>query len=89
MGCGNSKVLPEASKKSYVSVVQSLVAFSKGHEDDDEPKKQKKKQKSPWFSASVDNPHLGSSSKQQIKQRQEWNKVPRYKDKFEPRVTAR
>uniref|UniRef100_A0A668UHF6 Protein kinase domain-containing protein n=1 Tax=Oreochromis aureus TaxID=47969 RepID=A0A668UHF6_OREAU len=78
MGCGNSKVLPEASKKSYVSVVQSLVAFSKGHEDDDEPKKQKKKQKSPWFSASVDNPHLGSSSKQQIKQRQEWNKVPRY-----------
>uniref|UniRef100_A0A3P9CX51 Serine/threonine-protein kinase H1-like n=1 Tax=Maylandia zebra TaxID=106582 RepID=A0A3P9CX51_9CICH len=78
MGCGNSKVLPEASKKSYVSVVQSLVAFSKGHEDDDEPKKQKKKQKNPWFSASVDNPHLGPSSKQQIKQRQEWNKVPRY-----------
>ncbi|KAF3836430.1 hypothetical protein F7725_028988 [Dissostichus mawsoni] len=31
MGCGNTKVLPEASKKGYVSVVQSLVAFSKAH----------------------------------------------------------
>ena len=40
MGCGNGKVLPEASKRGYVGVVQSLVAFSKAQDDDDDgPKK--------------------------------------------------
>uniref|UniRef100_A0A3Q0SQ67 Si:ch211-27e6.1 n=1 Tax=Amphilophus citrinellus TaxID=61819 RepID=A0A3Q0SQ67_AMPCI len=82
MGCGNSKVLPEASKKGYVSVIQSLVAFSKGHEDN-EPKKHKEQQNSPW------SPHLAPNSQQKFRQGQQRDKVARYKDKFEPRVTAR
>uniref|UniRef100_A0A3B5B171 Serine/threonine-protein kinase H1-like n=1 Tax=Stegastes partitus TaxID=144197 RepID=A0A3B5B171_9TELE len=62
MGCGNSKVLPEASKKGYVSVVQSLVVFSKRHEGD-EPKKHKEKRRGPWFSNSDDGPRPTSSGR--------------------------
>ncbi|XP_035513065.1 serine/threonine-protein kinase H1 homolog [Morone saxatilis] len=89
MGCGNSKVLPEASKKGYVSVVQSLVAFSKAH-DDDEPKKRTEKQKSPWFSTSVKNLQPPSNIQQQtLRDGRHQDKVAKYKDKFDPRVTAR
>ncbi|XP_059183408.1 serine/threonine-protein kinase H1-like [Centropristis striata] len=92
MGCGNSKVLPEASKKGYVSVVQSLVAFSKAHHDDDEPKKKKcaGKQRGLWFSTNVKNPPPASNSQQQIlKDGRPRDRVAKYKDKFDPRVTAR
>lgn len=78
-------MLPEASKKGYTSVMQSLVAFSKAHEED-EAKKHKEKQRSPWFSATVGSPHPAPSSQQQFRR---GDKVGRYKDKFEPRVTAR
>ncbi|XP_008290937.1 serine/threonine-protein kinase H1-like [Stegastes partitus] len=88
MGCGNSKVLPEASKKGYVSVVQSLVVFSKRHEGD-EPKKHKEKRRGPWFSNSDDGPRPTSSGRQQFTQRRERDKAASYKDTFEPRVTAR
>uniref|UniRef100_A0A3B4UAC9 Si:ch211-27e6.1 n=1 Tax=Seriola dumerili TaxID=41447 RepID=A0A3B4UAC9_SERDU len=91
MGCGNSKVLPEASKKSYVSVVQSLVAFSKAHGgDDDEPKKRLEKQRGPWFSTSV-KCHQPPSNSQQliIRDGRQQDKAAKYKDKFDPRVTAR
>ncbi len=89
MGCGNSKVLPEASKKGYVSVVQSLVAFSKAH-DDDEPKKRAEKQRGLWFSTSVKNLQPVSNSQQQtLRDGRRRDKVATYKDKFDPRVTAR
>lgn len=88
MGCGNAKVLPEASKKGYVSVVQSLVAFSRVR-DDDQPKKRKEKRGGPWFSAVVDNSQPTSNSQTQLRQGCHRDKVARYKDKFEPRVTAR
>ncbi|XP_037613105.1 serine/threonine-protein kinase H1-like [Sebastes umbrosus] len=86
MGCGNSKVLPEASKKGYVSVVQSLVAFSKAH--DDEPKKRAKKQRGLWFPTGVKNLQPASNSQQQIL-RDGRRQGTKYKDKFDPRVTAR
>uniref|UniRef100_A0A3B4YXW9 Si:ch211-27e6.1 n=1 Tax=Seriola lalandi dorsalis TaxID=1841481 RepID=A0A3B4YXW9_SERLL len=91
MGCGNSKVLPEASKKSYVSVVQSLVAFSKAHGgDDDEPKKRLEKQRGPWFSTSVKSHQPPSNSQQLIiRDGRQQDKAAKYKDKFDPRVTAR
>ncbi|XP_075936977.1 serine/threonine-protein kinase H1-like [Anarhichas minor] len=89
MGCGNGKVLPEASKKGYVSVVQSLVAFSKAR-GDDEPKKRAEKQRSLWFSTSVKNLQPASNSQRQIlRDGPHRDKVTKYKDKFDPRVTAR
>ncbi|XP_041670675.1 serine/threonine-protein kinase H1-like [Cheilinus undulatus] len=84
MGCGTSKVLPEASKKGYVSVVQSLIAFSKACDGDDEPKKHAR---GAWFSSGVKNPPQRPNSQQQMQRPQD--KVARYKDKFDPRVTAR
>uniref|UniRef100_A0A3Q1F5E3 Serine/threonine-protein kinase H1-like n=1 Tax=Acanthochromis polyacanthus TaxID=80966 RepID=A0A3Q1F5E3_9TELE len=86
MGCGNGKVLPEASKKGYASVVQSLVVFSKKQEDD-EPKKHKEKRRGPWFSSTVNCPQLTSNTQQQSRRGRD--KAASYKDKFEPRVTAR
>lgn len=87
MGCGNGKVLPDASVKGYVSVVQSLVAFSKARGDDDEPKK---KQKPVWFSTGVKNLPAGTSSQQQaVRDERHQDKVIKYKDKFDLRVTAR
>ncbi|XP_019134927.1 serine/threonine-protein kinase H1 [Larimichthys crocea] len=91
MGCGNSKVLPEASKKGYVSVVQSLVAFRKAHDDgDDEPKKRTEKQSGLWFSTHVKNLQPASNIQQQtLRDGRHPGKVTKYKDKFDPRVTAR
>nr|XP_046228108.1 serine/threonine-protein kinase H1-like [Scatophagus argus] len=89
MGCGNSKVLPEASKKSYVSVVQSLVAFSKAH-DDDELKKQMAKQRDPWISTSAKSPQPAPNIQQHThRDGRDQEKAAKYKDKFDPRVTAR
>ncbi|XP_034718688.1 serine/threonine-protein kinase H1-like [Etheostoma cragini] len=90
MGCGNSKVLPVASKKGYVSVVQSLVAFRKAHgnDDDDEPKKHAERRRGPWFSTSVKNPQPASNS-QVPRDGRHQDRVAKYKDKFDPRVTAR
>ena len=86
MGCGINKVLPEAS----MSVVQSLVAFSKARGDDDELKKCAEKHGGPWFSTGVKNLEPVRSSRQPMRMdgRQQ-DKVSRYKDKFDPRVTAR
>lgn len=90
MGCGNSKVLPEASMKGYVSVVQSLVAFGKAQGDDDEPKKRTEKRRGPWFSTSGENPQPASNIQQQtLRGGRQQDKVAKYKDKFDPRVTAR
>ncbi|XP_054479345.1 serine/threonine-protein kinase H1-like [Anoplopoma fimbria] len=90
MGCGNGKVPPEGSKKGFVSVVQSLVAFSKAHDDDVEPKKRTEKQRGSWFSTSVKNLQPASNSQQQIlRDDRHRDKVIKYKDKFDPRVTAR
>ncbi|XP_070841853.1 serine/threonine-protein kinase H1-like [Chaetodon trifascialis] len=87
MGCGNGKVLPEASKRGYVSVVQSLVAFSKA-QDDDGPKKSTEKQRGPWFCTSVKNRQPAPNVQQQTL-RDGRDRVSKYKDKFDPRVTAR
>ncbi|KAK5877994.1 hypothetical protein CesoFtcFv8_025448 [Champsocephalus esox] len=89
MGCGNTKVLPEASKKGYVSVVQSLVAFSKAH-GDDESNKHAKKRRAPWFYTGAKNLQPASSGQQQIlREGRQQARVAKYKDKFDPRVTAR
>lgn len=86
MGCGNSKVLPEASAKGYASVVQSLVAFSKAGGDEDEPKKQR----GPWFSTAVkDLPPASNIQQQTLRDGRHQDKAAKYKDKFDPRVTAR
>lgn len=80
---------PDASKKGYVSVVQSLVAFSKTHEDV-ESKKRTEKQRGPWFSTSVKNLQPASSSQQRTpRDGRHQGRVAKYKDKFDPRVTAR
>ncbi|KAF7656430.1 hypothetical protein LDENG_00041220 [Lucifuga dentata] len=90
MGCRTSKVLPESSNKGYVSVAQSIVAFSKAR-DDDELKKQKEQRKIPSapFSSSVKNCQPPSNNQQQIQTDGRQQKVAKYKDKFDPRVTAR
>lgn len=89
MGCGNSKVLPEASMKGCVSVVQSLVAFSKAREDD-EPKKCAEKQRGLWFSAGLKTACPASEIHQQtFRDGRHHDLVVKYKDKFDPRVTAR
>uniref|UniRef100_UPI0037E80F6D serine/threonine-protein kinase H1-like n=1 Tax=Semicossyphus pulcher TaxID=241346 RepID=UPI0037E80F6D len=85
MGCGTSKGLPEASMKGYVGVVQSLVAFSRARED--EPKK---RTRGPWFSGSVRDPPPASDKQQQtLRDAGPQDRVAKYKDKFDPRVTAR
>lgn len=85
---------PKASKKGYVSVVQSLVAFSRAHDDDDgdngEPKKRMEKQRSQWFSTSSKNlPPTSNGQQQMLRDGRQRDKVAKYKDKFDPRVTAR
>ena len=84
-------MLPKASKKGYVSVVQSLVAFSRAHDDDDgEPKKHMEKRRGPWFSTSGKNLQPMRNGQQQIlRDGRQRDKVAKYKDKFDPRVTAR
>lgn len=87
MGCGNCKVLPDASMKGCVSVVQSLVAFSKAREGD-EPKKRAEKQRGLWFSAGVKTapPEIHQRT---VRDGRHHHTVVKYKDKFDPRVTAR
>lgn len=90
MGCGNSKVLPEASVKGYVSVVQSLVAFSKARGEEDEPKKRTAKRRGQWLSTGVKNlPPASNIQQQTLRDGRHQDKVAKYKDKFDPRVTAR
>ncbi|KAM3593880.1 uncharacterized protein V6R79_024372 [Siganus canaliculatus] len=91
MGCGNSKVLPEASKKKgYVSVVQSLVAFSRVRGDDDDPKKHVEKPRAAWFSSNVKNlPPESNIQQRTLSPGRNQDKVARYKDKFDPRVISR
>lgn len=90
MGCGINKVLPEASMRGYASVVQTLVAFSKAQGDDDEPKKCGEKHRGPWFSTSVKNLQpVTSSQRQTLRDGRHQDKVAKYKDKFDSRVTAR
>lgn len=91
MGCGNGKVLPDASVKGCVGVVQWLVAFGRATDQhqhhDDEPKK---KQRSQWFSAAAKNPPPGWSVQlQEVTDRRRQDKAAKYKDTFDPRVTAR
>ncbi|XP_034561740.1 serine/threonine-protein kinase H1-like [Notolabrus celidotus] len=87
MGCGTSKGLPEASKKGYISVVQSLVAFSKAKDEDDGLKK---KARGPWFSTGVKNPQTVPNSQQEpLRDGRQRDRVAKYKDTFDPRVTAR
>uniref|UniRef100_A0A667XAR5 Si:ch211-27e6.1 n=1 Tax=Myripristis murdjan TaxID=586833 RepID=A0A667XAR5_9TELE len=90
MGCGAGKVLPEASKKGYVSVVQSIVAFSKA-QDDDEPRKHKEKTKSSWLATGSGAHHQPPSNTRQqaLRDGQQQDKVAKYRAKFDPRVTAR
>lgn len=90
MGCGNGKVLQDASVKGCVSVVQSLVAFGRSsdrHRHDDGPKT---KQRSQWFSAATKNPPPGSGVQpQEVRDGRRHDRVAKYKDTFDPRVTAR
>lgn len=82
-------MLPEVSKKGYVSVVQSLVAFSKVNHDDGGSKKQVEKQKASWFSTINNRQPPPNSQDQILGDVQKQDKVPKYTDKFDPRVTAR
>lgn len=90
MGCGNGKVLQDASVKGCVSVVQSLVAFGRSsdhHRHDDGPKT---KQRSQWFSAAAKHPPPGSGVQpQEARDGRRQERVAKYKDTFDPRVTAR
>ncbi|XP_054622367.1 serine/threonine-protein kinase H1-like [Dunckerocampus dactyliophorus] len=78
MGCGSGKALP----KGYVSIVQSLVAFSRAPRDrpggDEDPKKTV--EKGHWFSA--------KGKKLPSERRQPVNSET-YKDTFDARLTAR
>lgn len=85
-------MLPKASKKGYVSVVQSLVAFSRAHNNDDDGdnSEAKKHMEKPWFSTSGRNLQPTSNGHQRIlRDGRQRDKVAKYKDKFDPRVTAR
>lgn len=91
MGCGNGKVLEDSSVKGCISVVQWLVAFGRvsdqhQHRDD----KPKKKQRSQWFSTAAKNPPPGwSVQPQEGTDGRRQDKTAKYKDRFDPRVTAR
>ncbi|XP_074550139.1 serine/threonine-protein kinase H1-like [Halichoeres trimaculatus] len=87
MGCGAGKVLPEASVKGYVSVVQSLVAFSRAKGGDEGLKK---KTRGTWFSTGDKNPAPEPKSQgQTLRDGRKLDRVAKYKDTFDPRVTAR
>lgn len=83
MGCGSSKVQPDVSMKACVSVVQTLVAFSKARSDDSEPRKHPGKQRGWWFSTNAHSPE------QTPREGQRQVKAACYKDRFDSRVTAR
>lgn len=90
MGCGSSKVQPDVSMKAYVSVVQTLVAFSKVRGDDSEPRKHPGKQRGWWFSTNAHTLQPESSNREQTpREGRHQVKSARYKDRFDSRVTAR
>eukprot|EP00066_Takifugu_rubripes_P004704 XP_003968225.1 PREDICTED: serine/threonine-protein kinase H1-like [Takifugu rubripes] len=87
MGCGSSKVQSEVSMKGYVSVVQSLVAFTKVRSDDNEPRKHPEVQSGCWFRAAL---QLESNGRERpVRDGRHRVKSDRYKDRFDSRVTAR
>lgn len=87
MGCGSSKVQSEVSVKGYMSVVQSLVAFTKARRDDNEPRKPPEVQSGCWFRAAL----LRESNcrERTVRDGRHRVKSDRYKDRFDSRVTAR
>lgn len=90
MGCGSSKVQPDVSVKAYVSVVQTLVAFSHARGDDSEPGKHPGKQRGRWVSTSAPTLPPGSNNREQTPaEGQRQVKAARYKDRLDSRVTAR
>lgn len=90
MGCGSSKVEPDVSMKAYVSVVQTLVAFSEARRGDSEPGKHPEKQRGCWFSTSAHTlqPDL-NAREQKPREGRRRDTSARYKDRFDSRVTAR
>lgn len=64
MGCGNTKVLPRASVKGYVRVMQSPVAFGKAQDHCEEAEKSVRKQWSLWSSISTRNCRFQSGFEQ-------------------------
>ncbi|KAJ0022689.1 hypothetical protein NQD34_014823 [Periophthalmus magnuspinnatus] len=88
MGCGYGKVMPEGSKVGYVSVVRSLVAFTRV--DRDETEKKPEKRKMFWFGANTKNREQKERRlSQNMRDTGHRLKTKTYKDKFDPRVTAR
>ncbi|XP_072307416.1 serine/threonine-protein kinase H1-like [Eucyclogobius newberryi] len=89
MGRGNSKVMPEEAKTGYASVVRSLVAFTRARGVKDEAEK---KRKSFWFGGNGEKrqgKERRPSKSQDIGDKGQRVKAKTYKDKFDPRVTAR
>lgn len=90
MGCGSSKVQPDVSMKACVSVVQTLVAFSKARGDDSEPRKHPGKRRGWWFSTNAHTLQPESNSPEQTPgEGRRQVKAACYKDRFDSRVTAR
>ncbi|XP_034416597.1 LOW QUALITY PROTEIN: serine/threonine-protein kinase H1-like [Cyclopterus lumpus] len=86
MGCGSGKLPPEAPEKGYAGVVRSLAAFGRARDGggEDEPKKSAGKRGGSWFSTGGGSLPPASNSRPLIQ-----DKVTKYRDKFDPRVTAR
>lgn len=77
----------EVSMKGYVSVVQSLVAFSKARSDDSELRKHPEVQRGCWFRAALQMESIGRE--RTVRDGQHRVKFDQYKDRFDLRVTAR
>lgn len=82
MGCGSGKVQSEVSMKGYVSVVQSLVAFTKACSGNNEPRKHPQVQSGCWFGAALGRERTARDGRHRVKS-------DRYKARFDSRVTAR
>ncbi|XP_037312488.2 serine/threonine-protein kinase H1-like [Pungitius pungitius] len=88
MGCGIGKVLPEAPKGGYVSVVQSLVAFSRACDDDNDDGP--KKRRGLGFSTGANHrPPASNERRPVLREGPRRDQAAKYKDKFDARVTAR
>ncbi|KAM6977703.1 serine/threonine-protein kinase H1-like [Aplochiton taeniatus] len=91
MGCGASKMLPEASKKGYASFMKSVVvSFSNNNSKEYDLAKQKKNNK--WNNYHDDNAqhqHLLKKQSQVPREIEKQDKVAKYRARFDPRVTAR
>ncbi|XP_051910642.1 serine/threonine-protein kinase H1-like [Hippocampus zosterae] len=87
MGCTASKVLPTQNEnektKRHVSVLQSLLAFTRERDLREEPKKN-----SVWFSTKSKKT-LPSGEMRFRDEKQQVKRGDTYKDKFDPRVTSR